>query len=84
MIENITPVKPGSVIEVKRLYFPGLKVFAKCPECGDAAVRDFGDNYLSYPEVGTPIKVYFSCQNRHEWIELVMLSVSMEVVRGGK
>ena len=50
----------GVEIEVKRFYIP-FKVTAKCPKCGKDNEADLDDQYLSYPILGEPESVYFTC-----------------------
>lgn len=38
-------------VEVKRFYLP-YEIETKCPNCKNKLVRNFADEYLSYPNVG--------------------------------
>lgn len=82
MNEVVTGVAKGE-IEEKRLYLPGLQLEATCPKCHAAYVRDFGDDYLSYPKVGEPEDLTLYCRNRdcdHEWKVRAQLDVTMKIL----
>ena len=52
-----------AVNDVKRLYVD-LKIHSKCPECGEPAVLDLNEQYVSYGDV----IVAFECDEcMHDW-----------------
>ena len=51
---------PKGEIDIKRLYLPGVQITATCP-CGKELVKDFEEDYLSYPDFDEPISVYLYC-----------------------
>ena len=62
------------------LYVPGVKLEGVCPKCCAEYTRDFKDAYLSYP-LNVPEEVPCCCNLcGHEWIVLVRLNVSLELV----
>lgn len=64
----------------KRSYFPGVKLKTACPKCKAKQERDFGDDYLSYPEVGKRTKVGFDCQECNvEWTVDVIVDLSLRL-----
>ena len=72
-------------LPIKRMYLPGTKVKSKCPKCSKEQVWDGDTNYLFYPVVGAPEKVYFHCDEGHEedyaeWFEKIRLSITVEVL----
>ena len=68
-------------IECKRFYLPGIVYTDKCPKCGESVTIDFGDNYLSYPQVNTPIDAGGYCNKcDHGWEIPVVLSVTLKQV----
>ena len=72
---------PGSELGEKRFYLPGIKLKAKCPRCSAPWVRDMGDNYLSYPKVGTPIVCSgYGGECEHKWEYQLRIVVSLEVI----
>lgn len=63
----------------KRFYIPGVKVKSTCPNCLLPHTQNMGDNYLSYPSAGVPIKLGFWCSEcEHEWSVKVVLKISLE------
>jgi hypothetical protein len=66
----------------KRCYLPFV-VKSNCPKCGTEATADLESSYLSYPIVGEPEAVCFSCHKcetpdeDEEWEELVVLDVTL-------
>ena len=66
----------------KRTYLPGLVIKSVCPKCDAPYVRDFGDNYLSYPVVGKPIVLTGYCgECGHEWnLGWVVLKITLEKI----
>lgn len=75
-------------IDVKRFHLPGIRVTAKCPECGQESEEDFGDNYLSYPNAGEPFRHHFYCEgpegkDDHEFFVDLILKVSVELAAPG-
>ena len=58
-------------------------VTSNCPQCGIEDTRDFSIDYLSYPTIDNPVKVYFYHDTEdgdHEWQEFVILRVSLDPV----
>ena len=67
-------------IEEKRFYIPGASMDGKCPACGVAHVKDFGEDYLAYPMVNEPFDIDCYCSKcGHEWTERVILRVTLEM-----
>ena len=52
----------ADIVDDKRCYLP-LKLKTKCPSCGDELIKDFSDDYLSYPDFNKPIKVGLWCES---------------------
>ena len=52
----------GIEVNIKRFYIP-FEVTTTCPKCGHVNTVDLNNEYLSYPILGEPDKVYFSCYN---------------------
>jgi hypothetical protein len=50
-------------LEIKRCYFPGIKISMDCDDCGKSMERDLGDDYESHPMVGVPMEFNFYCQS---------------------
>lgn len=73
-------------LEVKRFYFPAV-LRANCPVCGKECIKDGSGDYLSYPKVNTPTKVYFYCYSivdgkdvEHEFKKEIILRITVEAV----
>ena len=49
-------------LDDKRCYLP-LVIKTKCQTCKEELVRDFNDDYLSYPDLSKPVEVGFYCEN---------------------
>lgn len=80
MIKEIRPYKGNRFeVDVKRFYIP-VVVISVCPECTEEVRRNLEDNYLSYPTLGAPTKLYFSCSNEHEWQDQVIVNITVEAV----
>ena len=57
-----------SIGDVKRCYILGAVAKLKCPDCGEEIEHDFGDQYLSHPEVGDDDDLCFYCDGcDKEW-----------------
>jgi C4-type Zn-finger protein len=55
-------------LEEKRFYFKG-KIKVKCPNCKTQMVRDFEDDYLSYPQIGEMDELSYCCEKcDKEWV----------------
>lgn len=54
-------VKKGTELNIKRLYLDGIVLYKPCPDCGTDIKIDMGEDYMSYPEVGTEEEVYYYC-----------------------
>jgi len=63
-IINIETKDEEFEIEVKRFYFP-VKINWKCPN-GHINVRDFEEDYISYPLVNKEMNFDFYCQECDE------------------
>lgn len=65
-------------IEVKRFYFPYI-ITSCCSKCGDEFEFDGNSDYISYPVVGQPEKIYFYCDDcSHEWSEEIVLDINVK------
>ena len=65
-MQTVTGTPP--IDELKRCYVQGAVVKTKCPSCGHEMEVDFGDQYLSHPEVGEEDNVGFFCDGcEKEW-----------------
>ena len=53
-------LKGQTETNVKRFYFDA-KLKMKCPNCGEEMVRDFSDDYLSYPVVEKDEEMALCC-----------------------
>lgn len=51
---------PKGELEIKRMYLPGVVLKGKCA-CGKHLVRDFSQDYLSYPTMNKVTKVHLYC-----------------------
>ena len=75
---------PGSLAlatNVKRMHVP-YTVTSTCPQCGVEDTRDFSIDYLSYPVLDKPAKVYFyhdAGDTDHNWEGFVILRLTLEV-----
>jgi len=66
-------------IDIKRFYVPWY-IETECPMCG--LLTDNEGEYLSYPSVGKPFKVLFSCDEcDHEWYHEILLKLNIEIVK---
>lgn len=54
-IEHLS--EPAEIRE-KRFYAP-LVFIETCPECGEEVRKDCSSDYLSYPDLNKPTKIYF-------------------------
>ena len=69
-------------LDIKRCYIP-VVVRAVCPQCGATATRDLRTNYLSYPQIGAPVRVGFTHavasfeESDHEWTEHILLTLTV-------
>ena len=78
---TIHRIDEGS-IEVKRFYLP-LEIEVECPECGHKQIKDFENEYLSYPNLGDQ-DLHLCCRNEdedcwHEWTVPMKLTIEVEV-----
>lgn len=70
-------------MDIKRLYLPEFTLESACTECGRMIVKDFEDEYLSYPPMNKPFDMIFWCGGDgcgHEHIRKVRLGVSLTFV----
>lgn len=67
------------VLELKRLYLPGVVIRQTCTECGHVRLRDYGhDSYLGWPPVNEAFDLPCWCPEcDHEWTEPVELRVAL-------
>jgi hypothetical protein len=68
----------------KRTYLPYM-IKATCPTCGGVARVDLSDDYLSYPEAGTPIQVSLRCfdaEGEETCETFVDIVIGIQVARG--
>ena len=79
--------KAKGEIEVKRFYVNGVSIESKCPKCNHEKIKDFGDDYFSYPVIGEHLDVYFYCEEGDqapycdtEWTVKVKLNVEVSLV----
>lgn len=80
MNEKVISKAEGQIDE-KRLYLPGLELESTCPKCKKTFTRDFGDDYLSYPEVGRPYIICLYCENcEYEYDVRVQIDVTMTIL----
>jgi hypothetical protein len=74
-------VKPGTEIDVKRFYLPGVTLRATCPKCNHPWVHDMAHHYLSYPVANVPFEDNAYCPEcEHEWTFRLRLNLSLGVV----
>lgn len=68
-------------IDAKRFYIDKV-VKKKCPNCKKKVVRDFNDEYLSYPVLNKAMNISFWCSNcDYSWPEKFILKVELEEVK---
>lgn len=73
--------KCSGQIEVKRFYMPGIVIDAVCPNCNEMVVDDFAENYISFPEVGSPFIYGLYCREcEHEWEFKLQLDITLKVI----
>lgn len=65
-------------IEEKRFYFPTVCKHV-CSQCGEEVTVDFANDYLSYPEMNSPIGVNFYCSNDHMEIVFFLLKIELRL-----
>jgi len=66
-------------LEVKRFYFDG-KLEIDCPTCKTKMVRDFSEDYLSYPNFGEEEGLYFYCEDCEKEFEMPgVINATIEV-----
>jgi hypothetical protein len=70
---------PSGEIDVKRFYLPGVIVEQACPGCGVKCSNDLADQYLSYPPMNGPTKVYMGCECGEEWTIAARVEVRLVV-----
>lgn len=84
MITRIEPALEPYILSLKRCYLP-FTVHAVCPHCGATATRNLGTDCLDYPRVGLPERVVFTHtvanfeEPDHEWVEHIMLTITVGV-----
>jgi len=85
--------KCEGIVDVKRFYLPGIVLESNCPRCGILHKKDMGKEYLSYPRISTPTKIYFYCENEYEgpkkycntdWNIEVSLDISLKLEANDK
>lgn len=70
-------------IDCKRFYMPGVKITAKCPQCGTDVVKDLSSQYLGYPPTGKPFAhgmYHGDGKCEAEWKITLRLDVVLSVV----
>ena len=73
----------GVEIDSKRFYLNGAKIEWKCPNCAYQNDIDFSQDYLSYHEANTKIKIDVCCQNcDNDFYVEAMLKLSLEILDG--
>lgn len=64
----------------KRTYMPYILEW-KCSKCGHQNQQDFGDDYISYPPLGTPFDYeYLYCGECEHEEKPIKLQISMELI----
>lgn len=64
---KVKQVKQGMELP-KRTYLDGVIFDTVCPECGNKCSEDFGEQYLSCPEVGKYESLFMYCEEcDNEW-----------------
>ena len=77
--------KPEGELDIKRCYLPGVVLEGPCPKCGEPVVKDFEEDYLSYPNVNEPVEATCFCgECGHKWTVTLRLNVTLEVVKPEK
>jgi len=70
-------------IDVKRFYMEGVEIHDECPECKTVAIRDLGQQYLSFPSTNSTMSEGMYCEPcGHEWDVDVVLKMSLEIAKG--
>ncbi len=66
-------------LSIKRCYLP-ITLETQCPHCNMNNVKDFGDDYLSYPVTNTKMDSYVYCDHcENEYSFKIELSITLEV-----
>lgn len=66
-------------LDIKRCYLP-ITVETQCPHCDGKNVKDFGDDYLSYPVTNVVMDSYVYCDHcDNEYGFKVKLFLTLEV-----
>jgi len=73
---KITNANTSFQLDVKRFYFDS-ELEVDCPTCNEHCVKDFTQDYLSYPSVNEPMNVGVVCKNDHEFEVPVRLRVTL-------
>ena len=63
MSKNIVLRGRPSIAIMQRCYIKGAKLDFCCPKCGSKIFRDYGVDYITYPEPERPIGQNFYCHN---------------------
>lgn len=75
---KISRKESSSRLEMEKRCRVPFVVEDACPECGASGDVDLEDHYLSYPVLGEPSKVYFSCETCDaDWTAEVVLDVTL-------
>jgi hypothetical protein len=73
-------VKKGEPIDCKRMYFPGIKISVRCPECQHKGVKDLGQNCIYYPVIGEAMDMGFYCSKcEHEWMIPIVIDLTLRL-----
>ena len=67
------------VSTIKRCFFPGMVVKAKCPDCGRKISTNMGETYISHPEIGDEENVPLWCEDCEECYSVPLKLHSVKV-----
>lgn len=67
----------GGELAIKRLYVPYVFT-ATCPACNSSVTLAGNRALFSYPTLGAKESLYFTCNNGHEWVEYVRITLVVE------
>ena len=80
MNERIEQVLEPFEIDHKRFKIPGCVLHATCP-CGAEVTRDFGEDYLAYPDANGHLRrTMYHGDCGAEWSVMAVLTVTLALV----
>ena len=65
-------------LETKRFYIPA-RLWVDCPDCGTTCVKDFNNEYMSYPEANSLRFEQVVCPKDNEFVVPLRVKVTIEL-----